>query len=216
MADKAQEIDINDPMLQQEMVEANPDADFFEPPPPPPDDREYQVKVTLGDRGIVVRKQQKKEDPPNKPSGHLYLNVHLEERIIDPDMPWDNLPLYDNATSIVMGGKDGAGTSALHTILRALRNPAAAKMTLSALKDHVLNVLASEPTAVITGKWEAQIEDGVRPNGSANYRTVKKGMKNFPLIDPANPAGGHYNYVEDPKTGETCRAQFRIERYRLE
>ncbi len=212
MAEKAATIDINDPLLQQEMIEANPDADFFEPPPPPPDDREYQVKVMLGDRGVVVRRQRKKDETDANASGPLYLNFHLEERIIDPDQPWDNMPVYDNATSLVMGSN---GTSALHTILRALQMPARGQMSLAQLKDHVLNVLAGEPTTVILGKWEAQVEDGVLPNGKTNYRTVKKGMKNFPLIDPSNPALGHSHYIEDKATGEVCRAQFRVERYRL-
>lgn len=198
-------IDINDPLLQQEMVEADPDADFFEMPPPPPDDRDYQVKILLGERGVNVKRQTKKTDQPGHPTGPLFLNFALELRIMDPDQPWDGAPLFDNATSIVM---QSSGTSLLHGILRAVGQPAAGRMDLAALRDHALGVFASEPTCLISGKWEAQAKDQ-----DGKYKTVKKGMKNFPLIDPSHPELGHSPYAEDKQTGEAARAQFRVNKY---
>lgn len=205
-------IDINDPMLQQEMVEANPEADFFEPPPPPPDDREYQVRLILGERGIQVKRQYRKGVDEGAPSGPLYLNVHIEERIVDPDQPWDNRTLNENATSIVM---QSTGTSALHTILRACGCPALGRMSLMELKDHTLNALAGEPLAVISGRWEAQVEDSDPKTGEKVYRTICKGMKHFPMIDPRDPSLGYSNIAVDKRTGEEARAQFRVQRYRL-
>jgi hypothetical protein len=208
-------IDINDPMLIQEMIEANPDANFFELPPPPPDDREYIVKVGLGDRGMTVKRQMRKGDMDGQPSGPLFLICALENRISDPDQPWNDAPLFDNATSIIMGS---SGTSLLHAILRALGHPALGRMDLGTLRDHALSVFSSELTCGVTGKWEASVK---REDGSGKYRIIRKGMKNFPLIDPADPNSERYPYVEviDPDTkkptGEMVRAQFKINQYFL-
>lgn len=213
MPDVKDKIDINDPLLQQEMIEADPEADFFELPPPPPDDRDYQAKILLGERGVNVKHQKMSGDKDGQPTGPLFLIFALELRLIDPGQPWDDAPLFDNATSIVMRS---SGTSLLHAILRAVGVPAMGRMTLAELRDHALGVFASEPVCLVSGKWEAQIED---PPGSKNYRAVKKGMKNFPLIDPAHPELGHYPYAEvfDPvtkqNTGEMARAQFRVNKY---
>lgn len=211
-------IDINDPILQQEMVEADPEADYFELPPPPPDDREYQVKVLLGERGLSVKRQERKGDQDGQRTGPLFLNVSLEDRIVDPGQPWDNAACFDNATSIVM---QNSGTSKLHSILRVVGAPAMGRMDLAALRDHTIGVLAGEPLAVITGKWEAQVKD---ENAKGGYRTVLKGMKNFPLIDPEHPELGHSPWAEDrirmdPKTrqqigtGEMVRARFQVDNY---
>src|SRR6185437_4842434 len=162
-------IDINDPLLQQEMVEADPEADFFEMPPPPPDDRDYQVKILLGERGVVAKRQKRKGEN-GQPTGPLFLNFALELRIIDPDQPWDGAPLFDNATSIIM---QSSGTSLLLAILRAVGQPATGRMSLDQLRDHALGVFASEPICSISGKWEAQIKDQ-----DGKYKTVKKGMHN--------------------------------------
>ena len=213
MPDDPAVIDINDPLLQQEMVEADPEADFFELPPPPPDDREYQFKVMLGEKGITAKKQKRKGDPDGRPSGPVFLNVNLELRIVDPGQPWDNMPTQDYATSIVM---QSSGTSKLHSILRALGAPAQGRMDLAALRDHIMGVLGSEPLCFGTGIWEARIEDSAADGG---YRTVKKGMKNFPLVDPKQPELGHYPYAEvydsttKKPTGEQARAYFRINKY---
>lgn len=209
-------IDINDPILQQEMIEADPEADYFELPPPPPDDIEYQVKVLLGDGGVTCKRQERKGDLNGQRTGPLFLNFALELRIVDPGQPWDNAACFDNATSIVM---QNSGTSKLHSILRSLGAPAMGRMDLAALRDHMLGVLAGEPVTVIAGKWEARVKD---PDGS--YRTVRKGMKNFPLIDPQHPELGHSPWTEDsvrmdPKTrqqigtGEMVRARFQVDNY---
>jgi len=210
-------IDINDPLLQAEMVEANPEADFFELPPPPPDDRDYMVKVGMGDRGMTVKRQMRKGDAEGNPTGPLFLIVALENRIIDPDQIWNDAPLFDNATSIIM---NSSGTSLLHAILRALGHPALGRMNLSELRDHALSVFSSELTCGVSGKWEASIEDQ-NPKAKKKYRIVRKGMSNFPLIDPAHPELGYSPYAEvidsDTKrpTGDTVRAQFKINRYFL-
>jgi hypothetical protein len=198
------------------MIEADPEADYFELPPPPPDDQQYQVKVLLGDGGVTVRRQERKGDLNGQRTGLLFLNFALELRIVDPGQPWDNAACFDNATSIVM---QNSGTSKLHSILRALGAPAMGRMDLAALRDHALGVLAGEPTAVITGKWEARAKDQ-----DGTYRTVLKGMKNFPLLDPEHPELGHSPWAEDrvrmdPKTrqqigtGEMVRARFQVDNY---
>jgi len=211
-------IDINDPRLQAEMVEANPDADFFELPPPPPDDRDYLVKVVLGEKGLIAKRQSRKGDATGRPTGPYYLNAALECVILDQDQPWDQAKLFENATSIIM---QSSGTSLLHAILRALGYPALGRMPLTgpgSLAEHAISVFTSDATCMVSGNWEArtQLPD---KTGDLEWVTVKKKMKNFPLIDPANPQAGHYPYVEviDPTTrqptGEMARAQFRISKF---
>ncbi len=212
-------IDINDPILQQEMVEADPDADWFEQAAPPPDDRDYQVKILLGEHGMIAKKQQRKGDTNGTRTGPMFLSLELELRIVDPGQPWDNMPTSYWADSLIW---DNKGTSKLHTILRAVGAPARGNMTIADLRDHTLGVLASEPLAFCEGKWEARAKDAEN-----EYRTVLKGMKNFPLIDPQHPEHGHSPFVEDvvtkrrdPKTqqivevgtGEVVRAYFRVNR----
>jgi hypothetical protein len=207
-------IDINDPRLQQEMVEANPDADFFELPAPPPDDRAYIVKVMLGDKGIVASRQKRKGDVEGRPTGPFFLNAAIECHIMDPDQPWDNRVLYENATSIIM---QSSGTSLLHAILRALGYPALGRMPLTgpgSLAEHTLGVFSSEPQCGVEGKWEARAQ-----NAKGDWITIRKGMKNFPLNNPSNPDEGYSPLVEilDPitrkPTGEYARAQFRISKF---
>jgi len=216
MPDAKDIIDINDPILQQEMVEADPDADFFEQPPPPPDDREYQFKLGLGEGGVTVKHQERKGDSNGQRTGPLFLNFNLEVRVVDPGQPWDNMPTQDYATSIVM---QSSGTSKLHSILRAVGAPALGRMDLAALRDHALGVFASEPLCFGQGQWEARAKDG-----DGSYRTVRRGMKNFPLVDPQHPELGHSPWIEDAVhvdaktraqvgTGEIVRAYFRVNKY---
>lgn len=209
-------IDINDPILQQEMVEADPEADYFEMPPPPPDDREYQVKLLLGEKGPMVKRQERKGDSNGERTGPLFWNFPLELHFIEPGQPWDNDVCFDNATDIVM---QRSGTSKIHSILRSLGSPAMGRMSKAELRDFVLGVLAGEPIGIITGKWEASVkmDDGT-------YRLVLKGMKNFPLIDPQRPELGHSPWAEDRVkfdhktkqqvgTGEMIRARFVPDNY---
>jgi len=214
MPDDERNIDINDPRLQKEMVEANPDADFFELPPPPPDDQDYLVKVVLGEKGIVSNKQKRKGDAEGKPTGPYFLNVALECHILDPGQTWDNAKLFENATSIIM---QSSGTSYLHAILRALGYPAVGKMPLAgpgSLAEHALSVFTSDATCMVSGKWEARAQ-----TATGEWITVRKGMKNFPPIDPKDLAQGYSPYADimDPitrrPTGEQARAQFRISKF---
>jgi len=188
-------IDINDPrLLAQEPIEANPHADFFELPPPPPDSWQgkpidYQVKILLGPNGAKVKQQSRKGDADGAPSGPFYLAFDLEVRIQDPGQPWHNMPSKYYADSLIWDSKE---TSKLHTVLRALGQPALGRMLLPDLQRHAIGVLAGEPVCFGNGRWEARVKD---PTGE--YRTVKKGMKNFPLLDPAQPDLGYSPWAED-------------------
>jgi hypothetical protein len=200
-----EKIDINDPRLQQEMVEANPDANFFDPTPPPPDDRELQVVVRVDDEGPSAKKQAKRGDPQGGPfTGPLVVSFPLVLQVVDPGQPWDAQYIYDNASS---GISDAKGTSRLHTILRALGAPALGNMSLAQLRDHAINVFSTEPTAFITGEWEARCED---PKARGGWRTCCRGMKNFPK-DETKPTGFDHIYV-DTKAGKVA-GRYRVSNY---
>jgi hypothetical protein len=212
-------IDINDPALQQEMIEADPEADYFALPPPPPDDRDYQVKIMLGSNGLVAKRQQRTEDHNGARTGALFLSAALDLTIIDPGQPWDGARVFDNPNSIIM---QRSGTSLLHAILKAVGAPALGRMPLlgpGSLYEHTLGVIASEPVCMISGHWLAQVEDPTALTNKDRWRTVRKGMQNFPLLDPAHPELGHSPYVPviDPvtkkETGEEIRAKFKVTSY---
>jgi hypothetical protein len=199
-------IDINDPLLQQEMVEADPDANFFETPPPP-DDREFQVKITC-ESDPTVKRQHKKTGPPDKSTGPLFLNFSLTLRIVDPNQPWDNQMVFDNATSLVM---DSSGTSRLHTILRAIGAPALGSMSLAQLRDHAIDVFNSEPTAFIEGQWEARAESQGNKRADKNgWVTVRRGMKNFEKDE--TKAAGYDHVWMDAELGKVP-ARFHVTNY---
>jgi len=200
-------IDINDPALQQEMVEADPEANFFEAPPPPPDDREYEVRIVCEEAPKIAR-QAKKGEQKGKGTGPLYANFSLTLRIVAPNEPWDNQPVFDKATSMVM---ENSGTSRLHSILRAVRAPALGRMTLRELIDHATNVFATEPTAFIEGEWESSIEaPGNKRADKGGYVRARRGMQNF-VKDDTKPSG--YNHVwDDPELGP-APAKFRVTNY---
>jgi hypothetical protein len=204
MPNEQDTIDINDPQLQSEMVEANPDANFFDPPPPPPDDRELQMVITVSDEGPSAKKSFRRGDPEGKPSGPLVVSFPLILRVVDPGQPWDNIAVYDNASSNV---SDNKGTSRLHTILRALGAPALGAMSLAQLRDHAANVFSTEPTAWVEGEWEARVED---PKARGGYRTACRGMKNFPK-DESKPSGYDHIFV-DSKAGKVA-ARYRVNNY---
>jgi hypothetical protein len=234
--DNEQKIDnINDPRLQQEMVEADPDADLYEVAAPPPDSQPdgmpitYQVKLILGSDGLTAKQQFRDGDAEGRPSGAYYLNVSIEAYIIDPGGPFDNWVLYENNATSLLQVKRGAkqnsdgpsGTSTLHTILRSVGYPMLGKVPLTgpgSLAEHTVGVLSSEPVCGITGRWEASCPNPYSKSRKDKYRDVCLGMKNFPLVDRNNPDLGHSPLVDiiDPitrvATGQ-ARAKFKIRRF---
>lgn len=200
--------DINDPALQHEMVEADPEKDFFELPVPPPDGR-HRVRVLLGERNITIKRQAKKGERKDAATGPFFVNAEIENRIDSPNEYGDGMPVFDYATSIIMAS---SGTSRLHGILRAIQAPAPARLSIQDLARHVVNTLASETaTAEVETIWEAQVKE--TKNGVDSYRTVCKGMKNFPP-DDTSPTG--YSPIAiDKVTGQECRARAQVVRYYL-
>jgi hypothetical protein len=145
--------------------------------------------------------------------------VDLELRFVDPGQPWDGATTYDRANTIVSRRND---TSKVHTLMRVLGYPLVGRThSLTDIIRHVQSVLSSEPIATVTGRWEARVKD---ESASGGWRTVLKGMNNFPLIDPEHPELGHSPWVEDrvridPKTrqqvgtGEMVRARYQVSTY---
>jgi len=201
-------ISINDPELLKEIVEADPEADFFEAPPPPPEG-DYMVKLFLGQKGIVIRRQKRKDvDQGDARTGPLHVAVWMDVHILDPGQPWDDTTCSYFADSIISDRKkrpgQPLGTSKLHTILRAVNQPAIGAMSLPELLQHTQSVLASEPTCGARGQWVA------KAGKEEDYRIVLTGMNNFPLLDPQHPEFGHDHNIIDPKTNQAVRAYFNI------
>jgi len=175
----------------------------------PVGDGRHTVIVLLGERGITIKRQAKKGERKEDASGPFFINAELENTVQNPTGYGDGMKVFDYATSIIM---QSSGTSRLHGVLRAIGAPAPARLSIQELARHVVNTLASETaTCEIESQWEAQIKE--TKNGRDEYRTVCKGMKNFPP-DDTSPTG--YSPIAiDKITGQECRARAQVVRYYL-
>ena len=191
--------DINDLDLLNEPVEVDGSVnsdEFFTPQLP--DDGDHLVTIALGDRGIKVARQ--KDKATGNRTGKGFLNVHLALTLVD-DAGNKQGMVFDNPTSVVFS----SGTSPLHVILDLAGDPAPASSTLGELKAHAELVFAQNPKIVVTTQWLAQVK-----NANGEYQDVKKGQKNFPLLE-----NGKYSpEITVPKTGETVNAQAKVVRYK--
>lgn len=189
---KPQKIDINDQSLQsqiEEQVEMDPEADAFSFPAPPPDGV-YEVRMQPSDQGWERRYSKKL----NK----HYLQIGLELRIVDPGGEFDDKPIFDNASDIVM---QGTRICRIAGILKALGEAIPSKTTNIELCRKFEEVLATNPSLRIKTRWEGYSKD--------QEKTVKRGMASF----PKNAEGKPLHVFEDPNTKEEITANVRIQRY---
>ena len=189
---KPQKIDINDPSLQgqiEEAMELDTDADAFSFPAPPPDGV-YEVRMQPSDQGWERRYSEKLHKH--------YLQIGLELRIVDPGGDFDDKPIFDNASDIVM---QGTHICRIAGILKALGETIPSKTTNVELCRMFDTVLATNPSTRVKIRWEAYSKD--------QKKTLKRGMNNF----PKNADGKPLHVFEDPNTKEEITANVRIQRY---
>lgn len=174
-------VDLNDPNLQPENLELNPDADAFTfPAPPPAGTYDAKLKVKQKDGSDFVRGTTK--------DGKSYLATQIEARLIIPsgdNQKYDNWPVFDNFVSTLVSQQ--TGTTRLAGILKALGVPVPAKTSDVELAKLLLNALAGEPSCKITIDWEGSADTGRTDDKGEKIYVRKKGMKNY----PSDGAGGH-------------------------
>jgi hypothetical protein len=182
-------IDINDLSLEAETLELDPTADAFQLPAPPPDGR-YRVRLKLGERGF--------ERPFSEKKKKRYITAHIEARIVAPGLRWDNVPLFDQATTLIM---DSSGTCRMAGLLAALGEVVSARMEDTEMGRALNKHLAGEHTCDAVTQWEAYCKDCAK--------TVLRNERNF----PSDGKGGHKHVVECRNCGNEVTAQARVQRY---
>lgn len=202
--------DINDLALLQEVceVDSNVDsAEFFNPPLP--DDGEHQVIFKLGDRGVKADRQWEGKGAGRKKTGPAYLGVHLQLKALNAHGGEGGTVAFDQLTTLVM---PNAGTSRAHAAFD-LAGFKLTERTLGGLKDEIERACAQGPKAIVTTRWEAQVNRGTKD--APDYETICVGQKKFPpVLDSQGNETGKYNpEVTDPKSGQVVRAQVRVVKY---
>lgn len=159
-----------------------------------------RVKYKLGNRGFSPADL---SDGPltSKKTGKRFFMVHLQGEVIAPGEYYNNANVFTNATSLIF---ESAKTSPIHQWLKSIGQPAPARATLQELYGLVQNAIAGEPIGTLKGRWEASVEDGETEGGKKKYKTVLKGMRNFPAL-----SDGRHN-PEVSVNGQTVTAQFNV------
>lgn len=173
---------------QSEIVEYDPNKDFYAAPPPPAAGQ-YQVVVALSDKpgSFDIKKSGKTKQ--------LFLSGNMVLKFDSGQTQ------FVNCSSYLMRGQ-----SELHTLLQAIGMPASPRLTVAELKEHADAALKDGARVNIEGDWEASI-----PESDGKYRTVVKGMHLFPP-DPSAESG-HNHIIKDPKTGQEVAARFQVKKW---
>src|SRR5206468_961864 len=118
----------------------------------------------------------------------------IEARIVAPGERWDDNPVFDNASTMVM---QSSGTSRVVGILKAIGAEVPTRGGHEVFARALDAELAKEPEVQITIKWEGYC--------STDEVTVAKGAKAF----PPDGQGGHKGVMECPKCHGEVSAQGR-------
>ncbi len=194
---------INDlPLIDEEPLNINAEADAFATFAPPPDATHVaKLKLATGGNSPAIQVGKDK-------NGHPFVMLSIEARIVAEGQPYNNSVCFDRASTVVM---QSTGTCRMAGVLQALRVPVPRDMTAQQMARQLAAVLEGEPLAKIETQWQAreEVESGV-------WKTVVRGMKRFPAKKDAdgNVIPGQYEHtIESPKTGATLDAKAVILRY---
>jgi hypothetical protein len=181
----------------QEETEINTEADAFGYPPPPPDGTYAAVLSLDSERGITKGKTR---------TGDAFLMAAVRGKLVVPDNPEiDGREVFDNVTTLIMR----SGTSRTVGILKAGGQEVPSRMTIRDQMIMLQELLQSEPTVMITGRWEGSYESGVNAvTGKKEYTTAFKGMKSFPQDADGNP---QHKFVDSQ--GHEINTQFSVTKY---
>lgn len=182
--------------LEEEEVGIDTEADQFAFPAPPNDGR-YLCKLVLnqefGIQGAICGKD-------SKTPGKKYAKLPVTSEILEG--PFEGMKFTDFPTTLTTQ----RGTNAIAGLLLALNQPVNSRTTAKELLETAEAVLATEPSAYVTGRWEAYVKE---------TKKRIKGQKNFPPVigrDGEMVKGKHQHQYID-KDGNEVKAQFNVERY---
>jgi hypothetical protein len=191
-------VDLDDPSLLQQELDADPTADAYASPPPVPKGwyrvklKSLEVKKKSGEKAPYAVYEEMDYSTPGSPKPVInpktgkpqaYVSTALEARIQDPGGSYDNVPVFDRFVDSRINRRTKA--MKILTVLSALRQKAPTPYQAKTLIETLLKALASEPECDVEIDWEGQ------PSQSANeaIKAAKekaprlKGMHNFPLVD---------------------------------
>lgn len=186
--------------LEEDAVSIDTETDQFSFAPPPPDGS-YLVKLRMdNEKGIEGKITSKEAKTPNK----KYAQITVIAEIIDGE--FEGRLIYDRQNTLV----SDRGTNSIAGMLLALGQELPPKMSAKDLLQMAQDALAMEPSAKVTGRWEAYSKE-------ANNGKGKKirGMKNFPPRVGADgqPIKGEYKNQFIDKDGNEFQANFAVTRY---
>jgi hypothetical protein len=186
---KAKSIDLMDLELEEEPMDLDPDADAFAGPPPPPDGI-HLAKIKLfkqgSDSGLTSGTAKNGKD---------FNMARVELRIIAPGQKYDNSPVFDRVSTLIM---DSTGTCAIAGVLKALKVSVPSRISKNALTKMLLEAIESEPELKIQTAWSLE-----EKNDEGKYKAiVYEGKKlnrqsNFPKKD-----NGEYEHIVDGQSAQ--------------
>lgn len=205
-------------LLEAQEVEYTPDVeDPWSSAPPVPDGTHHCV-IELGRDGTSLGQLKADGDSDAadaQRTGMIYIKVPLVLKIVAPGEPWDGQLVYDRVNTII---SRRTNTSDVHEILKAVGDPAPARMNGARLREHIEQAFAEASNAQckVTTQWTAQVEEpDPKDKNKTRYRTVKTGMKRFPpkYDESGKTIVGYEPEIEDKPTGQMARAQAKPIRY---
>ncbi len=213
------EIDINNLDLSQEVVETDGSTSVsdWQEAPILQDGKHIGIVKLADEKSVSVLRQKNKET--GEKNGAAFLSVHTMCQ--DEE---SKATAFDYTNSLVF-----RGLSSLHVLMTCAGVPLPNRATLAEIKELVELNLGSPQRVGFETEWEAQMKVGER-----DYRTVLKGMKNFPKVlgsageetgryspevwavattDSGSKVTGVRRCQSDEPGAESVRAQARIRKY---
>jgi hypothetical protein len=195
-AQAAAEVDLNDPSLLLQEIDADPNADAYAAPPPPPDGwyrmklKQIDVKKKDGTKGqyAVMPDMDYSTSPwtqkvdPKSGKKLFYVTTAIEARIQDPGGSFDNIPVFDRFVDSRVQRRTKAVP--ILTILAALKVKVPTPFNGDVLIKTLLKALAGEPECDVEIAWEGQPSqsdtEAIKAKGLRAPRL--QGMHNFPEV----------------------------------
>lgn len=172
------------------------DADPFSRPAPPPDG------IHLARLDFFVPDDQEHPFIVRDSNGQKILVMSVVATILAPGTEYDGAKVFDRLSSYV----GQSGISRLAGLVKLLGGQIRPRMTLRELAEEAQRLIAGQPLVRIETRWVARAEvDG-------EWKTVRSGMKRFPMIVSENGTVKYRHVFEDPEIGKV-EAQAKIVRY---